>query len=356
MYFNLNHSFKQPELSNADCEILETKIPISSELNSDFIFKNSMNESDMNFQYLEHLEVEFLDSNVKLKKAVLSVEEDNTEKSSSYEEEVANENKSSKVLIPKQLLEHLEYAFLQSKKGKSVIISAELTGLQKKKLLEILRKYKEAIAWSIEGLKGISPSICMHKILLEENAKISIEHQRRLNPIMKEVVKKEVHKWLNACFIYAISNSPWVSKIHMIPKNGGFTVIMNEKNELIPIRTMTGWRVCVNYRKFNIVTKKDHNPLPFIDQMLDRLAGHSHYYFLDGYSGYKQMAIALEDQEKTTLTCPYGTFAFKRMPFILCNAPNTFHRCMISMFSDLVEEAMEILISAQKVLFEPYSR
>ena len=100
-------------------------------------------------------------------------------------------------------------------------------------------KYKGEIAWSIEDFKGISPSICMHKILLEENAKTSIEHQRRLNLIMKEVVKKEVLKWLNAGFIYAISDSPWVTPIYVVPKKGGFTVIINEKNELIPTRTLT---------------------------------------------------------------------------------------------------------------------
>ena len=240
----------------------------------------------MNFQYLKQLEVEFLDSNVKLKKVVLSVEENNTEKSNSHKEEDAKVNKTSEGLILKELLEHLRYAFLQPEKGKPGIIAAGLTDLEEQKLLEILRKYKETIAWSIEDLKGINPSICMHKILLEENAKTSIEHQRRLNPVMKEVVRKEVLKWLNASFIYAISNSPWVSLVHVVPKKGGFTMIRNEKNELIPIRTVTGWRVCIDYRKLNTATRKDNYPLPFIDQMLDRLAGHSHYCFHDGYSGY----------------------------------------------------------------------
>ena len=129
----------------------------------------------------------------------------------------------------------------------------------------------------------------------------------------------------------------------MVPKKGGFTVIRNEKNELIPTRTVTGWRVCIDYRKLNTATRNDHYPLPFIDQMLDRLAGHSHYCFLDGYSGYNQIAIALEDQEKTTFTCPYDTFAFRRMHFGLCNALTTFQRCMMSMFSNLVEEAMDDL-------------
>ena len=135
----------------------------------------------------------------------------------------------------------------------------------------------------------------MHKILLEENVKTFIEHQRRLNPVMKEVVRKEVLKWLNACFIYAISNSPWVSPVHMVPKKGGFTMIRNEKNELIPTRTVTGWRVCIDYRKLNIATRKDQYPLPFIDQMLNRLARHPHLCFLDGYSGYNQISIAPED-------------------------------------------------------------
>ena len=129
----------------------------------------------------------------------------------------------------------------------------------------------------------------------------------------------------------------------MVPKKGGFTVTRNEKNELIPTRTVTEWKVCIDYRKLSTATRKDHYPPPFIDQILDNLVGHSHYYFLYGYSGYNRIAIALEDPEKTTFTCPYGTFAFRRMPFGLCNAPVTFQRCM-SMFSDLEEEAIEIFM------------
>ena len=224
----------------------------------------------------------------------------------------------------KEFPSHLKYEFLEPKKRKPFIISAALTEAEEQKLLEILRKYKEAIAWSIEDLKGISPSICMHKILLNDNAKTSIEHQRRLNPVMKEVVRTEVLKWLNAGFIYAISDSSWVSPVHVVPKKGGLTVIKNEKNELIPTRTVIGWRVCIDYRKLNTATRKDHFPLPFIDQMLDMLVGHPHFCFLDGYSGYNQIAIAPEDQDKTTFKCPFGTFSFRRMPFGLCNAPGTF--------------------------------
>ena len=111
----------------------------------------------------------------------------------------------------------------------------------------------------------------MHEILLEENAKTSIEHQRRLNPVMKEVIINEVLKWLNARFIYTISYSPCVSPVHVVLEKGGFTVIRNEKNELIPTRTVIGWRVCIDYRKLNTITRNDHYPLPFIDQMLNKL-------------------------------------------------------------------------------------
>ena len=135
-----------------------------------------------------------------------------------------------------------------------------------------------------------------------------------------------------------------MSLVHVVPKNDESTVIINEKNELIPIRTVTGWRVCIDYRKLNTATKKDHYPLPFIDQMLDRLVRHPHFYFFYGYSRYNQISIALKNQEKTTFTCPYGTFAFRRMSFGLCNALTTFQRCLMSMFSYLVEEAMEIFM------------
>ena len=220
VHFNLNDSLKQLELRSADCEFLETKIPVNSELTTDCNFQNSMNENEMNFQYLEHLEVEFLCANVKLKDSVFSIREKNTERSSSYEEEVDEENKSLEGLILKELPDHLKYAFLQLEKVKPIIISAGLTKLEEQRLLETLRKYRETIAWSIEDLKGISPSVCMHKILLEENSRTSIEHQRRLNLVMKEVVRKEVLKWLNASFIYAISDSLWVSLIHVVPKKG----------------------------------------------------------------------------------------------------------------------------------------
>ncbi|XP_072073985.1 uncharacterized protein [Arachis hypogaea] len=182
-------------------------------------------------------------------------------------------------------------------------------------------------------------------ILTEEyDAKPSIQSQRRLNPIMKEVVQKEVMKLWQGGVIYPISDSPWVSPIHVVPKKGGITVVTNEKNELIPTRTVTGWRMCIDYRKLNEATRKDHFPLPFMDQMLERLAGHAYYCFLDGYSGYNQIVVDPRDQEKTSFTCPYGVFAYRRMPFGLCNAPATFQRCMLSIFSNMIEKFIEVFM------------
>nr|GEZ96345.1 reverse transcriptase domain-containing protein [Tanacetum cinerariifolium] len=140
------------------------------------------------------------------------------------------------------------------------------------------------------------------------------------------VIKKVVLKFLDAGLIYPISDSPWVSPGHYVPKKSGFTVVENEENELSPTYLVTGWHVCIDYRKVNDATRKDHFPLPFIDQMLERLAGNEYYCFLNGFSGYFQIPIDPQDQEKTTFTCPYGTFTYYRMPFGLCNAPGTFQR------------------------------
>ncbi|KAM6587228.1 uncharacterized protein LOC133038234 [Cannabis sativa] len=205
----------------------------------------------------------------------------------------------------KVLPSHLRYEFLGQDKKLPVIVSASLSDVETDRLLRVLRAHNKAIAWTLGDVKGISPSTVMHRILMEDNAKPTIDAQRRLNPPMKEVVRKEVVKWLDAGVAYPISDSKWVSPVQVVPKKGGMTVIKNEKNELIPTRTVTGWRICIDYRKLNKATRKDHFPLPFIDQMLDRLAGQEYYCFLDGYSGYHQIAIAPEDQEKTTFTCPY---------------------------------------------------
>ncbi|GKF33213.1 reverse transcriptase domain-containing protein, partial [Tanacetum coccineum] len=232
----------------------------------------------------------------------------------------ANNEKSSVNEPPevelKDLPPHLEYAFLEGDDKLPIIIAKDLKSEEKAALIEVLKSHKRAIAWKLSDIKGIiNPEFYTHKILMEEDYEPTVQHQRRVNPKIYDVMKKEVEKLLNAELIYPISDSPWVSLVHCIPKKGGMTVVRNDENDLILTRLVTGWRVCIDYRKLNEATRKDHFPLPFMDQMLERLAGNQYYCFLDGFSGYFQIPIDPKDQEKTTFTCPYGTFAYRRMPF-----------------------------------------
>ncbi|GJV34921.1 reverse transcriptase domain-containing protein [Tanacetum coccineum] len=244
----------------------------------------------------------------------------------------------------KDLPPHLEYAFLEGDDKLPIIISKDLSIEEKAALIKVLKSRKRAIAWKLSDIKGINLEFCTHKILMEDDYKPEVQHQRRVNPKIHDVIKKEVEKLLDAGLIYPISDSPWVSPVHCVPKKGGFTVVANDENELILTRLVTGWRVCIDYCKLNEATRKDHFPLPFMDQMLERLAGNDYYCFLDGFSGYFQIPIDPKDQEKTTFTCPYGTFAYRRMPFDLCNAPGTFQRCMLAIFHDMVEKTMEVFM------------
>ena len=148
----------------------------------------------------------------------------------------------------------MRYAYLGDASTLLVIISASLTLTKEDKLLRVLRDHKDALGWSLANLKGIRPSMCMHRFLIEDGHKPSVEAQRRLNPTMKEVVRKEVLKWLDAEVIYPISDSAWVSLVQVVPKKGGTTVIKTENNILLPSRTVTGWRICIDYRKLNKAT------------------------------------------------------------------------------------------------------
>ncbi|GKA13922.1 reverse transcriptase domain-containing protein [Tanacetum coccineum] len=168
----------------------------------------------------------------------------------------------------KDLQSNLEYAFLERIDKLPVIISKELKDEEKDALLKILKSHKRAIAWKISDIKGINPSFCTRKILIEDDFKPAVQHQRRVNPKIHKVIKKEVIKLLDAGLIYPISDSPWVSLVHCVPKKGGMTVVENKDNELIPTRLVTEWRVCIDYRKLNDATRKDHFPLPFMEQML----------------------------------------------------------------------------------------
>jgi len=154
---------------------------------------------------------------------------------------------------------------------------------------------------------------------------------------VQEAVRVVILKLLDNKIIYPISDSQWVSHVHAVPKKAEFTVVNNDKKELVQTYLPKKIRVCIDYRKLNSVTCKNHFPFLFIDQMLERLAGHEYYCFLDGCLGYNQIPIAPKDQEKITFTCPFGTFTYHRMPFGLYNVPTMFQCCMLSLFSDVVE-------------------
>nr|GEY37059.1 reverse transcriptase domain-containing protein [Tanacetum cinerariifolium] len=202
----------------------------------------------------------------------------------------------------KDLPPHLEYTFLEGDDKFPVRIAKESSVEEKSTLITVLKSHKQAIAWKLSRIKGIDPEFCTHKILMEDDFKPVVQHQIRVNAKIHDVIKKEVLKLFDVGLIYPILDSPWVRPIHCVPKKGGFTVVENEENELIPTRLVTGWRVCIDYQKLNEATRKDHFPLPFMDQMLERLAGNEYYCFLDGFSGYFQIPIDLKDQEKTTFT------------------------------------------------------
>ncbi|KAK1667999.1 hypothetical protein QYE76_056158 [Lolium multiflorum] len=175
--------------------------------------------------------------------------------------------KEDPVFELKPLPDNLKYAHIDDKKIYPVIISSKLSEIEEERLLEILKKHRGAIGYTLDDLKGISPSICQHAINMEDDAKPVVEHQRRLIPKMKEVVRNEVLRLLEAGIIYPIADSRWVSPVHCVPKKGGMTVVPNDNDELIPQRVVVGYRMCIDFRKVNKVTKKDHYPLPFIDQI-----------------------------------------------------------------------------------------
>ncbi|GJR02321.1 reverse transcriptase domain-containing protein [Tanacetum coccineum] len=143
----------------------------------------------------------------------------------------------------KDLPSHLEYAYLEENDKLPVIIAKGLKDDEKEALLKVLKSHKRAIAWKITDIKGIDPRFCTHKILMEDDYKPTVQSQRRVNPKIHEVIKKNILKLLDAGMIYPISDSPWVSPVHCVPKKGGITVVANEENELIPTRLVTGCMV-----------------------------------------------------------------------------------------------------------------
>ncbi|GJU46040.1 reverse transcriptase domain-containing protein [Tanacetum coccineum] len=245
-------------------------------------------------------------------------------------EAILNINEPPEVEL-KDLPPYLEYAFLEGDDKLPVIIAKDLKNEEKAALIEVLKTHNVPSPWKLSDIKGIDPEFCTHKILMEEDYEPTVQHQRRVNPKIHDVIKKEVEKLLDAGLIYPISDSPWVSLVHCVPKKGGMTVVKNDENDLIPTRLVTGWRSVHDDRKLNDDTPIGPLSLPF----------HGPQY--------------PKDQEKTTFTCPYGTFAYRRMPFGLCNAPGTFQRCMMAIFHDMIEKTMEVFMDDFSVFGDSFS-
>eukprot|EP00253_Pinus_taeda_P035473 PITA_35473 len=206
---------------------------------------------------------------------------------------------------------------------KHLNIRNHLQSSQEQEVIELLQKYSKSFAWDYTNMQGIHPNTCIHHIYTDDQIKLVRQPEREMNPMMKEIVKEELQKLLKVGFIYPISNSQWVSPLVIVPKKNG------------------KWRVCVDYRELNKALK-DHFPLPFIDQVLDSLAGNNFFSFLDGFSGYNQIRIATEDQDKTKFTCPWGTYAYNVLPFGLCNVPATFQKAVLAIFADIIHECVEV--------------
>ena len=180
-------------------------------------------------------------------------------------------------------------------------------------------------------------------ILLEENAKPVVETQRILNPKMKEMVKVEILKWLDAGIIFSISDSIWIFPIHVVPKNGGIIILCGKNDEMIPSRVVVGWRVCIDYRKLNAAIRNDHFFLPFLDKILERLAEYDFYCFLDCFSGYNQIIIAPKKSRENHIYLSLGTFTLRKMSFGLCNGLAIFQRYTMAIFSILVRKSWKYL-------------
>ena len=231
----------------------------------------------------------------------------------------------------KNIVNPTDYSQVETKEGKAFYLANALDQNDRQSYVSLLSEFSDVFAWSPSDLTRISPSLGEHRIDLVEGAVPVRQRQYRLNPRYSLMVKEDIDRLLEAGFIYPVVNSKWVSPIVVVPKKVG----ADGKTKI---------RVYQDFRKLNASTKKDYFPIPFTDIILDHVSGHECYSFLDGFSGYNQVFIQPEDQLKTTFTTEWGTFAFNRIPFGLCNAPGTFQRLMMDIFQDFLRHFLEVFI------------
>ncbi|KAL3696451.1 hypothetical protein R1sor_010527 [Riccia sorocarpa] len=238
--------------------------------------------------------------------------------------DILKEKVHSYTIAPEDTYEEVNVGTIEV--PKMVKIGNHLSEEQKKGITKLLRDYSRVFAWTYEDMKGVPPKICQHKIKLLPSAKPLVQRPYRMNPNYAETVKKEIEKLKEADFIYPVKEYDWLSPIVIVPKKNGKL------------------RVCVDYRKLNEFTVKDPYPIPFIDDILDKVAEREAYTFMDGYSGYNQVEIASEDHKKTAFITPWGAYAYAPMPFGLSNAPTTFQILVIDTFAEYIGDFMEAFL------------
>ncbi|GJU98273.1 reverse transcriptase domain-containing protein [Tanacetum coccineum] len=265
-------------------------------------------------------------------------------KKSSIEYAISYEPKNEPPEVElKDLPPHLEYAFLTDNNKLPVIITKDLSDDEKTILIKVLKSRKQAIAWKLSDIKGINLEFCSHKILLEEDYEPSVQHQRRVNPKIHDVIKKEVEKLLDAGLIYPISDSPWVSPVHYVPKKGGMTVVTNDDNELVPTRLVTGWRVCIYYCKLNEATRKDHFPLRS-GSNVKRTAGYEVLIVSSMVSRVISKFLFIQMTKKRPHSPAIRNVCLSPHAFWFMQCTCTFQRCMMAIFHDMIEKTMEVFM------------
>ncbi|MCO5547001.1 hypothetical protein L7F22_000441 [Adiantum nelumboides] len=234
-------------------------------------------------------------------------------------------NGSSGVYDGPAIVKEIELA-KPDEESKPVIIAQDLTKVEEAVLKELLKEFKNLFSWTYHDMKGVTPFVVQHTIPMISTAKPVQQRPYPMNPKYAKIVQEELEKLIECGFIYPIEHSEWVSPIVIVPKKNG------------------KFRVCVDLKNLNATTRRDHYPLPYSEHVLERVAGKEAYSFLDGYSGYNQITIALEDQAKTTFITEFGVFAFHVMAFGLTNAPATFQRLINTAFKEHLRDFCEAFL------------
>jgi hypothetical protein len=209
---------------------------------------------------------------------------------------------------------------------REIKIGALLEASVKEKVIDLLREYVDIFAWSYQDMPGLDPEIVEHRLPLKPECPPVKQRLRRSHPDMALKIKEEIQKQINAGFLITSEYPQWLANIVPVPKKDGKV------------------RMCVDYRDLNRASPKDDFPLPHIDVLVDNTAKSKVFSFMDGFSGYNQIKMAVEDKEKTSFITPWGTFCYQVMPFGLTNAGATYQRGMTTLFHDMMHKEIEVYV------------